>query len=70
MLDAGLPLVQAVGSLSAQTRTQIVHEQLVVLMNDLENGYRLSDAVKKHPRLFNNVFVSVVAAGDGAGAGA
>lgn len=67
MLDAGLPLVQAVGSLADQTKNQIVHEQLVVLMNDLENGYRLSDAVKKHPRLFNNVFVSVVAAGEASG---
>lgn len=67
MLDAGLPLVQAVGSLADQTKNQIVHESLVVLMNDLENGYRLSDAVKKHPKLFNTVFVSVVAAGEASG---
>lgn len=67
MLDAGLPLVQAVGSLADQTRNQLVHESLVVLMNDLENGYRLSDAVKKHPKLFNTVFISVVAAGEASG---
>lgn len=67
MLDAGLPLVQAVRSLSEQTQNQIVYDALTELVTDLENGYRLSDAVKKHPKLFNHVFVSVVAAGESSG---
>lgn len=67
MLDAGLPLVQTVRSLSEQTKNQIVYDSLVELVNDLENGYRLSDAIKKHPKIFNHVFVSVVAAGESSG---
>ncbi|MBI4948462.1 type II secretion system F family protein [Candidatus Berkelbacteria bacterium] len=67
MLDAGLPLVQTVRSLSEQTKNQIVYDSLIELVNDLENGYRLSDAIKKHPKIFNHVFVSVVAAGESSG---
>lgn len=67
MLDAGLPLVQAVHSLSEQTNNPIVHQALTVVGSDLENGYTMSDATKKHPKLFNHVFIQVVAAGEASG---
>lgn len=67
MLDAGLPLVQAVQSLSEQTTNQILQHSLLILLHDLENGYKLSDAVKKHPKIFNHVFISVVSAGEASG---
>lgn len=67
MLDAGLPLVQAVHSLSEQTTNPVVHQALREVGNDLENGYTLSDATKKHPKLFNHVFIQVVAAGEASG---
>lgn len=67
MLDAGLPLVQAVRSLADQTTNQILQESLQILVRDLENGYKLSDAVRKHPKIFNHVFVAVVSAGEASG---
>lgn len=67
MLDAGLPLVQAVHSLAEQTTNPVVHQALTEVGSDLENGYTLSDATKKHPKLFNHVFVQVVAAGEASG---
>ncbi len=67
MLDAGLPLVQAVQSLSEQTQNPVVQQALTELTEDLENGYTLSDAAKKHPKLFNHIFISVVAAGEASG---
>ncbi|MEX1052195.1 MAG: type II secretion system F family protein [Patescibacteria group bacterium] len=67
MLDAGLPLTQAMRSLSEQTENPTLQKILAQVLRDLENGYRLSEAVKKHPTIFNNVFVSVVAAGESSG---
>lgn len=67
MLDAGLPLIQAVRSLSEQTTNPVVHQALTQVGDDLENGYSLSDAAKKHPKIFNHVFIQVVAAGEASG---
>lgn len=67
MLDAGLPLTQAVRSLSEQTENPVLEKILAKVLRDLENGYRLSEAIKKHPHIFNNVFNSVVAAGESSG---
>ena len=67
MLDAGLPLSQSVRSLSEQTDNPILRKTLAQVLRDLENGYKLSDAAKKHPKIFNNVFVSIVAAGEASG---
>jgi len=67
MLDSGLPISQAVRSMIEQTTNPIIEEILVRVLHDLENGYRFSEAVKKHPKLFNQVFVAVVAAGEATG---
>lgn len=67
MLDAGLPVSQAFRSLSEQTQNEAVRRSLLMVVNDLENGYRLSEALDKHPKLFNHVFVTVVAAGESSG---
>jgi type II secretory pathway component PulF len=64
MIESGLPITQAIRSLLEQTSNPTVEESLQRILHDLENGYKFSDAVKKHPRLFNGVFVSVVAAGE------
>jgi type II secretory pathway component PulF len=57
MLDAGLPLAQAVRSISEQTENKALQEAMLVVLRDLENGYKLSEAVEKHPKVFNHVFV-------------
>ncbi len=67
MLDAGLPLTQAARSLSEQSQNKAVKTALTQIVNDLENGYKFSDAIQKHPKVFNHVFVSVVAAGESSG---
>lgn len=67
MVDAGLPLAQAFQSLSDQVQKPEVAEILRQILNDLENGYRLADALKKHPKVFNQVFVAVTAAGESTG---
>lgn len=67
MLDAGIALADAVRSLSEQSQNQVATAALRSVALDLENGYKFSDAVKKHPKVFNGVFVSVVAAGESSG---
>lgn len=67
MLDAGLPLTQATRSLAEQTDNKVVRTALVQVVTDLENGYKFSEAIQKHPKVFNHVFVSVVAAGESSG---
>jgi type IV pilus assembly protein PilC len=67
MLDAGLPLAQAVRSISEQTENKALQEVMLLVLRDLENGYKLSEAIEKHPKVFNHVFVSVVAAGESSG---
>jgi len=67
MVDAGLPLTQAFQSLSDQVQNKQISEVMRQVLNDLENGYRLADALKKHPRVFSQVFVAVTAAGEATG---
>lgn len=67
MLDAGLPVAQAIRSLSEQTDNLVVQRSLIVVVADLENGYKLSDALEKHPKIFNHIFITIVAAGESSG---
>jgi len=67
MIESGLPITQAISSLAEQTSNPQVEEAMRLIHHDLENGYKFSDAIKKHPRLFNQVFVAVIAAGEATG---
>lgn len=67
MIESGLPITQSMRSLIEQTKNPFVEESLKTILHDLENGYKFSDAIKKHPKIFNQVFVAVVAAGEATG---
>jgi len=67
MLESGLPVAQAMRSLAEQTNNPVLKEVLQQVLEDLENGYKFSVAIKKHPKVFNQVFISVVAAGETTG---
>lgn len=67
MLESGLPITQAVRSLIEQTKNPLLGEVLQDVLNDLENGYKFSASIRKHPQIFNEVFVSVVASGEATG---
>lgn len=67
MIDAGLPLSQAVRLLGEQTKSPQMTETLKNILRDLENGYSFSNSLRKHPKVFNSVFTSVVAAGEQTG---
>ncbi|MBI4618796.1 MAG: type II secretion system F family protein [Desulfobacterales bacterium] len=64
MIDAGLPLVQALDILSSQQDNKTFKKILVQIKEDIEGGATFTDALKKHPDLFDELYVNLVAAGE------
>ncbi|MGE9296783.1 MAG: type II secretion system F family protein [Puniceicoccales bacterium] len=68
MLDAGLPLVSALEALQDQTENPVFKIIIRDVRNDIAGGTSFSDAVRKFPKAFPNLFVSMVEAGEASGA--
>lgn len=64
MIDAGLPLVQCLDILQQQQEGKGLKKILKQVKKDVEEGATFTDAIKKHPRAFDNLFVNLVAAGE------
>jgi type IV pilus assembly protein PilC len=64
MIDAGLPLVQGLNILGEQTENKTFRNMLKQITKDVEGGSTLADALSKHPKVFDSLFVNLVAAGE------
>jgi type IV pilus assembly protein PilC len=64
MIDAGLPLVQGLNILSEQMENKTFKAMLKQITKDVEGGSTLADALNKHPKVFDALFVNLVAAGE------
>lgn len=64
MIDAGLPLVQGLNILSEQMENKTFKGMLKQVTKDVEGGSTLADALNKHPKVFDALFVNLVAAGE------
>src|SRR5690606_14245614 len=67
MLDAGLPLVQCLEILGEQEEDRTFRETIQQVRTDVESGAALTDAMAKHPKAFNNLYVSMIEAGEAGG---
>ncbi len=67
MLDAGLPLVQCLEILAEQEEHQGFQAIINTVRTDVESGSSLAEAMRKHPKAFDNLFVNMVAAGEAGG---
>ena len=67
MINAGLPLVQSLDILAQQTENKKLAEVVRAVVYDVESGNTLADAFAKHPRVFSDLFVNMVAAGEAGG---
>jgi len=67
MIDAGLPLVQALEILSTQVENKFLGTTLETIKTDVESGSTYADALKKHPKAFTNLYANMVAAGESGG---
>src|SRR5467141_1368646 len=64
MIDAGLPLVQCLDILASQLDNLAFREVLTKVKIKVESGSTLADALKDHPKVFDTLFVQLVAAGE------
>lgn len=67
MIDAGLPLVQCLEILSGQQDNRFFKEVLLKVKGDVEAGSTFADALRKHPRVYNDLYCNLVAAGEAGG---
>jgi type IV pilus assembly protein PilC len=64
MIDAGLPLVQCLDILASQESHKGFQKVLYQIKNDVESGSTFHDSLKKHSKVFDELFVNLVAAGE------
>lgn len=67
LIDAGLPLVQSLHNVSGQTTNKTFKTVLGSVISSVEGGQPLSEAMAKHPKVFNQVYISMIAAGEASG---
>jgi len=67
MLDAGLPLVQCLEILGEQEENPIFAQVIEKVRSDVESGSSLAEAMRKHPKAFDNLYVNMIAAGEAGG---
>jgi len=64
MIDAGLPLVQCLDILGKESPNPVFRKILNSVKELVEGGSTLADALKKHPKVFSDLYVNMVAAGE------
>ncbi|HSF66474.1 MAG TPA: type II secretion system F family protein [Nitrospiraceae bacterium] len=64
MINAGLPLVQCLEILSTQSENKILRETVGEVKTQVEAGSTFSDALRKHPKIFDDLYVNLVHAGE------
>src|SRR5919199_2677805 len=67
MINAGLPLVQALDILAKQSENKNLQEVTRAVVFDVESGHTVADALRKHPKAFGELYVNMVAAGEAGG---
>jgi type IV pilus assembly protein PilC len=67
MIDAGLPLVQCLEILAGQQQNKIFAGILRDVKNSVEQGASFSDSLRRHPKVFDELFVNLVQAGEAGG---
>ncbi len=64
MIDAGLPLVQCLDILASQAENKTFQKCLSDVKLHVESGATFSDALKRHPKIFDELYVNLIAAGE------
>ena len=67
MIEAGVSVVQALVVLEDQVDDKYLKQVVAEVRSDVESGLILSKALARHPKVFNRLFVSMVAAGESSG---
>lgn len=64
MIDAGLPIIQCLDILASQQKNQSFKKVILNVKTEVEGGSTLANALKKQPKVFSDLYVNLVAAGE------
>ena len=67
MIDAGLPIVQGLDILAQQTTNKVFATVVKQVKQEVESGSTLAESLKKHPKVFDDLYTNMVAAGEAGG---
>lgn len=67
MINSGLSLLRSLNILAEQTESKALQEVIKDVRNDVETGGSLSTALEKHPKVFNDLYVAMIRAGETGG---
>jgi type IV pilus assembly protein PilC len=67
MVNSGMTILRALYVLEAQTENQLLADTISAVRKDVEAGLPLSDALERHPKVFNQLFVAMTRAGETGG---
>ena len=67
MINAGLPLIQCLDLLAQQEQNKAFSKIIRSVKEDIEGGTSLTNALKKYPKIFDDLFVNLIAAGEAGG---
>ncbi len=67
MFNAGLPITQGLGILATQQKNKYFQEVVSEVRKDVESGSNFSNALRKHPKIFNELYCSMIQAGEASG---
>jgi len=67
MIDSGLPLISCLDLLAQQETNKTFSKVIYAIKEDIEGGASLTDALKKYPNIFDELFVNLIAAGESGG---
>lgn len=67
MINSGLPLVQSLSILAEQTENVRFRKVIAEVLHDIESGQTLADSLRRHPQVFTDLYVNMVAAGEAGG---
>ncbi|HEX5797974.1 MAG TPA: type II secretion system F family protein [Candidatus Saccharimonadales bacterium] len=67
LINAGLPLVQSLRNVETQTQNKAFKVIIGDIISNVESGKAFSEALSKHPKIFNDVYISLIASGEASG---
>lgn len=67
LINAGLPLVQSLRNVESQTQSKAFKVIIGDIISNIESGKAFSVALSKHPKVFNDVYISLIASGEASG---
>lgn len=67
LINAGLPLTQSLRTVTDQIQNKALHTVVSEIVTSVESGMSLSQSFAKHPKIFSDIYVSLVAAGEASG---